>query len=375
MAYQCRACHSQSVTNLIDFGSLPITHRMLKAADEKEDVYPFNLSLCAGCGLIQQREAVPPEILYSGFNFNFSSWKTEPHMADELERIKAYKPQSVLEIGCNDGRFLDPLPGERVGIEPNPVPAKIATERGIKVYQQWVSKSLAEQIVRERGQVDLVVSRQVIEHVHDLDEFFKAINTLLKPDGTLFLDMPDIEPSLGVGDVSTLWEEHVSYFSQTSLTKLLARHGFQPVEWKRYDFSGGALSVIARRGVGRESNPSEIVQKAHEWVGRVHSYRENLIATMKSAGTAVLYGVGCRGVMAVNCLNLGSHFAFAVDDQKERQGLFAPGSRLEVKPSSELPREALVVLAVNAENEERVLAKISRPGLKFASLCSPSPLF
>jgi len=44
----------------------------------------------------------------------------------------------------------------------------------------------------------------VIEHVPNLDNFVSCINRLLKKDGVLFLDMPDFEPSLLVGDCSAV---------------------------------------------------------------------------------------------------------------------------------------------------------------------------
>lgn len=90
------------------------------------------------------RQAIDPEILYRQFNYNFSSWKPEPHQADELDTIAKFsKHQSVFEIGCNDGLFMDKL-RERgakvlVGVEPNPVSGKIARERGIKVYSDMIS--------------------------------------------------------------------------------------------------------------------------------------------------------------------------------------------------------------------------------------------
>ncbi|MFX8071263.1 methionine biosynthesis protein MetW, partial [Acinetobacter baumannii] len=86
-------------------------------------------------------------ILYRDFNFNFSSWKVEPHEPDELDTIHSFvEPKSVFEIGCNDGRFLEKLRdrGARtaVGVEPNSVSSELARKRGLEVHRDMVSPAI-----------------------------------------------------------------------------------------------------------------------------------------------------------------------------------------------------------------------------------------
>lgn len=207
---------------------------------------------CGECGLPQIVKPIDPDILYRQFNYNFSSWKPEPHQVDELDTIaKLSKHQSVFEIGCNDGLFMDKL-RERgakvlVGVEPNPVSGKIARERGIKVYSDMISPALCDDAVAQAGKFDLVVSRQVLEHIVDFENFFDCVKIALRDDGLLFIDVPDFAPGSTAGDLSVLWEEHVSYFTEPTLLALLARHGFEAVSVKKYNFSGGSLAVAARR--------------------------------------------------------------------------------------------------------------------------------
>lgn len=385
MAPICRLCSSKALSPVIDLGRMPIAHRMLDRADQAEDLFPFALHRCQDCGLIQVVEAIDPAILYRDFNFNFSSWKAEPHMADELATIVAEgPPRSVFEIGCNDGRFLQELRERGVetcfGVEPNTVSSAMALEKGFNVTTAMIDEDLCRSIVTTRGAFDLVVSRQVIEHIPDLEKYFRCIDILLKPDGRLFLDCPDAGEGFRQGDVSILWEEHVNYFTRPVFMAMLARFGFEPVSVKTYDFSGGCLAVLSKRG---PVQPLQIVggDFSAGYADRVEQYRSRmrkaLISLKKNGYTVTLYGVGCRACTAVNGLGIGDVIHLALDDQKERQGHFVPGARLPVQSpeSLDLAAERLVcLLAVNNESEAKVkerLESVFGLGVATASLCSP----
>ncbi len=94
----------------------------------------------------------------------------------------------------------------------------------------------------------MFVARQVVEHLLDLENFLACAEIVLKPDGMIFISVPDVESGLRQGDLSLVWEEHVNYFTEPVLVDLLRRHGLAPLSIKKYDFSGGCLSVLARRG-------------------------------------------------------------------------------------------------------------------------------
>ncbi len=90
-----------------------------------------------------------------------------------------------------------------------------------------------------------------------------------------------------------------------------------------------------------------------------------------------VYGSGARSNCLINFLNIASYIEFYVDDQKEKQGLICPGSRLENKPSSQLEEQHIDIclLGVNAENEEKVInkhKKFIQQGGEFYSILPPA---
>lgn len=367
----CRLCGHPELSLLMDLGPQPIAHRFLEKPEE-EFKHPLTLHYCENCGLGQVIDPVSPEILYKGYNYCFSEWKPEPHRQTELDLICAHKQNAkIFEIGCNDGLFLEQLKlrGQAVcvGLEPNSFAKKFATEqRGLHVYETFLDEATCNDALSKFGKFDLVMARQVLEHVPDIRLFFKCVDMLLKDDGMVFIDVPDVGPGLKVGDCTIAWEEHVNYFTDNVLNNLLDRHGFTPVEEKKFNYSGGTLAVLARR-----KTASDVFKPSHEYLpysrtfaARVSEYGGRLRQALSKARSrfdqVVIFGVGCRACALVNGQDLGGLIDFAVDDQVERQGKLMPGSQLEIKSPVVLQKpgtKSLVILAVNQENEEKVMTK------------------
>jgi SAM-dependent methyltransferase len=386
----CRLCHSNDLRPVIDLGEMPIAHRLLRNRDEPEERFPFEVWACGDCGLPQIVKPIDPDILYRQFNYNFSSWKPEPHQPDELDTIAKFtQHRSVFEIGCNDGLFMEKL-RERgakvlVGVEPNPVSGKIARERGIKVYPDMISPALCRDAVSHAGKFNLVVSRQVLEHIVDFENFFTCVKLVLREDGLLFIDVPDFAPGSSVGDLSVLWEEHVSYFTEATLLALLARHGFEAVSVKKYDFSGGSLAIAARLAEEKMKAPIALAGVGERFGKRAREYGARLrpaLAKAREDGMQVaIYGAGCRACTFTNAHELADLIELSIDDQKERQGMFLPGTRIPIRSPEDLHAKSaplVCLLAVNHENEAKVSARLQenlkRP-LHLVSIFAPSDIW
>ena len=368
--HRCRICQSKDLRLLQDFGRTPIAHRLLKQRDETAELFPFAVQACQGCGLVQTRDPIPAEILYRDFNYNFSSWKVEPHIEDELDLItRDGVPASICEIGANDGRFLELL-RERgaslcVGIEPNRISGQRARERGFEIYGEFLDDALAKEIRGQHGPFDLVIFRQVMEHIHDPRAFLTTVRSLLREGGRVFVDVPDFAPTRALGDCTTFWEEHVLYFTENTLKQLFSSLGFKPVGTAWYDFSGGCLAMLMemseQHGFDFSGNPEEIDANS-EFPNRLDDYRKRLSATLRAhrdQGTRVaVYGAGVRAVAVANFLGMGSLIDMAIDDQVERQGLFIPSAVIPIRPLADLSGDPFVMLlAVNNESENKVSAK------------------
>lgn len=148
------------------------------------------------------------------------------------EIVGVLKPNmKVLDVGCSTGQFLAALKGKiglRVGIELSREDANfIKNNLDFKVYNEPI-----ERLKLPEGPFDLITSLQVLEHVENPLEFLKKIGKHLKPNGLLYLELPNIDDAVlkyyqASGYANFYYREpHLSYFSKSTLNKLLDKAGF-----------------------------------------------------------------------------------------------------------------------------------------------------
>ena len=393
----CHLCGKFELLPLIDFGKHPIAHRFLDDPNQEEYLHDVIVLFCENCGLTQLGNPILPEKLYSNYNW-LSSWKRNPHipllvkLIDELHGDLS-KTSKIIEVGSNDGSFLDELRDQGykklLGVEPARDAWKASNKKGIETIGSYFTLKKSKEIVKTHGRCDLLVSRQMLEHITDLTDFQKAIGIILKPGGYVLMEVPNFTLGLNTPDYSAIWEEHVNYFTPQTLNRFLMNIGIRPIHSETVTFSGEALIVLGEYleksfpiADGKEIL-KELRSSSLKFRDRWPKFKGALIDYMnkhRSKGRKVaLYGAGCRASSLINFANLSPYIEFIVDDQPEKQNKYMPGSHLPILPSSALVEESidLCLLAVNAENEENVIAKhhiYQNNGGQFVSVHPPSNL-
>ena len=390
----CNLCGKTKLLPLLSLGDHPIAHRFLSNPGEKEYVHPVDVCFCENCGLIQIVNPIPPGKLYTNYNW-LSSWKWNPHIPILVKLIEqkfgvSKKMAKIVEVGCNDGNFLDELRKEGyanlLGVEPSKDGREASRQKGIKTIGSYFNKKTASEIVKTQGRCDLFISRQMLEHIIDLREFQEALSIVLRPGGYVLFEVPNFGLGLSSPDYSAIWEEHVNYFTLQTLKRFLFDAGVRVIHSETAVFSGEALIVL-----GEYVKPSKsksfveeletLRSKALAFRNRWPNLREEFIGFLKNykehGRKVAIYGAGCRACSLVNYTGIAPYLELCLDDQAEKQGKYLPGARIPILSGDELERRSidLCLLAVNAENEEAVIArhlKFQENGGKFASIHPPS---
>jgi hypothetical protein len=90
-----------------------------------------------------------------------------------------------------------------------------------------------------------------------------------------------------------------------------------------------------------------------------------------------VYGAGSRTFCLINFTGVAPFIDVILDDQAEKQHKYMPGGGIPILPGEELYSRniAVCLLAVNEENEEKVIRKHERwtqSGGRFCSILPPS---
>ena len=365
----CNLC-AGDLYHLKNFGKYPIVNQLLERQVITEPpFFDFSLCVCSECGLSQLENVIDQKLFYTNYATP-SSEKFNPHIKKLIARVKEFAKSDsrIIEIGCNDGTFLDKLIAEGYrnifGLEPTHNTYKTAISKGHKVSNSFLTDQTIPELT-EGGLFDLVITRQVLEHISNLQDFGLALNSLLNPDGYLIIEVPNANQNLQNFDYS-LWEEHVNYFTPLTLNTFLISCGFEiVVEWESI-FAGECISIVARkkntkRKINQNLAKNEIV-KWIKWSNNFENFKNTIHREIKSLSKGkelVLYGVGARSSVFVNFLDLSHILAFAIDDSIFKQKKYMPYSKTKIISLEDLQTNVLdrylILLGVNAENENRII--------------------
>src|SRR5262249_7150308 len=142
----------------------------------------------------------------------------------------------------------------------------------------------------------------------------------------------------------------------------LGRAGFEVVSLNSYPYTlENSLVVIARATntlATPVADPADIA-RANRFVREFPRVRDRVCRQLRDRGRLARLGAGHLTGAFVNLYGLAEQVEFVADDNANKQGLFMPGSRLPILPSSELvSREVdLCLMTVRPEIEDAVAAK------------------
>mgnify|MGYP001157195991 CR=1 FL=1 len=156
------------------------------------------------------------------------------------EQILNNKNMRVLDIGCFDGRLLIELDkiitnADLWGFEINPHLELLFPQ---KDNLHFISTDLEDL----EGPFDLITLSHSILYIPDVPELMASISRLLKDDGTLFIQIPDIYTN----PFYSLMGDQSFIFTETSLNNVLYRFGYR-AEIVKNDYFPRELLAIAQK--------------------------------------------------------------------------------------------------------------------------------
>jgi len=262
------------------------------------------------------------------------------------------------------------------------------TRAGLESIQSNIGEDRTREIASRRGLVDLLLVRHFLEHTHDPRAFLAALKQLVKPGGYIVFEVPDSQKFLDVFDYSFVWEEHITYFSPTTLKSFFEINGLFVLDAFTYPY---ALedSLIGIIKVEQPNNKSNLVNINAEFMRaqlfssqflKIRQRYIDRITEIHSSGKKVaVFGAGHLAVKFLNLYDLGQVIECVIDDNPHKQGMLMPGSGLPIRNSKILDEGEIdmCLLSLSPESEEKVLASkkayLDKGGV-FCSIFSLSPL-
>jgi SAM-dependent methyltransferase len=380
---QCRLCNAPLTTTFVNLGMSPLCESVLSAdqIDQMEPFFPLHVLVCGKCFLVQLREYVNRESIFTEYDY-FSSYSTSwvEHARRYCEMITAKlslgQSSQVYEIASNDGYLLQHFVRLGIpvtGVEPAANVAAAAREKNIPTIVEFFGMDLARRLVSEGKRADLIVANNVLAQVPDLNDFVQGIATFLSPGGVITLELPHLESLISQNQFDTIYHEHFSYFSFVTVDRLAKHHGLKVFDVEHLSTHGGslrlylchadaprtpALAVDALLAHERQSG-FEDMSTYTEFSAKVYHTKRQLLKfliELKDKGAKLCgYGAPGKGNTLLNYCGIGTDFLeFTVDRNPYKHGLYTPGMHIPIYPVcaiDEARPDYLLVLPWNLKRE------------------------
>jgi len=350
--------------------------------DGAETYYPLHVYVCDKCFLVQLNEYVGPESIfreYAYFSGYSSSWveHAKTYCAMITRRLQLDDSSLAVELASNDGYLLQhfaPLGVPALGIEPALNVAEAAREKGVETVTEFFGEALARQLSAQGRSADLIIGNNVLAQVPNVNDFVEGIRVLLKPEGVVTLEFPHLEKLIDENQFDTIYHEHFSYFSLTTVEKVFAKHDLCLFDVEELATHGGSLRIYARHAEDRAnaSGPRVAEIKSHETTAgltTIETYsafaeqvRETkralleLLITAKREGKQIVgYGAPAKGNTLLNYCGIRQDFLdYTVDRSPHKQGRFLPGTHIPVyapEKVDETKPDYILILPWNLKDE------------------------
>jgi C-methyltransferase len=360
----CRICSSVNFTEFLHINHFPfVICPVSKHEIEGVEFFPLTISLCDNCYLIQQINLLSEEILDRVYaNENYGCLSSSPYLTGmgirEIEKFYSFFTEckvqkgKLLEIASFDGYLLKKIlddDWDAYGCDPSPL-----SDLAIKnLGDDRITRSFFKKDLFPSESFDVIIFRNLLEHLYDLHEFLEAISACLKPGGRIFIDVPNIESILDIGGLGTFFHQHVSYFSLQTLSTLLDLHDFTVDQ--SYEGSPN-LFVSARKGSSSEDKqvqpPIKLKTSAEkkEFLNQTKKIENQIkdIFYNSSHQKIALFGASALATTIINLLpeNLLSKIKYVFDNDPNKDGKFIMGCKTPISSPAkviELDFDCIVV--------------------------------
>lgn len=390
---QCHLCGSTKLEKVLDLGFHPLADFFMKKEQlqQVEKRYPLAVLLCQECGHGMNSFVVPATERYQDNDYSYDSSNSKvsiqhfSDMAKEVsERAGAKRGDLVVDIGSNVGTLLSAfkdLGAEIQGVDPSHNIAELAEKNGIPTINDFFNAEVAEKILK-KGKAKIVTITNAFNHVSPLDEFMKAVVSILDEDGTFVIELPYFLEIIRKKHFDVIYLEHVSYVAIKPLVPFFKKFGLNITHVEENNYMSGSVRIFVGYGAQSEAVKNQIRSEEQTglydlavWKKFKNSVRglkinllNELVKARQAGGKIVAIGAAAKGNTLLNYCGIDSTLIdFATDASPLKIGKYTPGSHLPILSDDAIDDSVSCALILAWNIADLLKSKISpkHPNLKF----------
>lgn len=383
-SFPCRFCGSQLEHTFVDLGMSPLCESYVAEEDlsKMEPFYPLHAFVCHECYLAQLDEFVPAEEIFTEYAYFSSfadSWveHARQYCVEMTAQLGLSQDSLVVEVASNDGYLLQHFVEMGIpcfGIEPAANVAQTAIEKGVPTRVEFFGLDTARKLADEGHVADLILGKNVLAQVPDLNDFIAGLKIMMKPDAVMTIEFPHLLATMEGNQFDQVYHEHYCYFSLIAAEKIFAHHGIRIFDALEISTHGGSLRIFGKHEDDetkpisdrllalREREFAAGLDRMESYAGFGEKVRETkrkaltfLIEAARAGKHVAAYGAPGKGNTFLNYCGIGTDMiAYTVDRNPYKQGRYLPGSRIPIYHPDKLVEtkpDIIVILPWNFRDE------------------------
>lgn len=382
---KCRFCSANLKTTFADLGMSPIANSYLSSKDlnKMEPFFPLHAFVCEHCFLVQLLEYESPEAIFSDYAYFSSYSKTwlehsQHFVVDVIDKFCLDDTKQIIEVASNDGyllRYFHEKGFPVLGIEPAENVAEVAIDAGIPTEVKFFGVQTASELAHDGKKADLLIGNNVLAHVPDLNDFVGGFKILLNSNGVITVEFPHLLRLIEGNQFDTIYHEHFSYFSFSTVKKIFSKHGLTIFDVEELPTHGGSLRIYACHAENPESYQIDqrvlnlIDTESSYGFNRLDRYLDyadsikktkrkilNFMVKIKNEDKSIVgYGAPAKGNTLLNYCGIRTDFIdYTVDLNPHKQGHFLPGTHVPIYHPDKIKEtkpDYLLILPWNLKKE------------------------
>ena len=369
-AASCRLCGVGELSVVLDLGHHPLADRFLAAddLDLPETYYPLRVGVCGRCSYAGLTHVVPADERYRARPYSYTAGNSSvsrSHFDDLAGEIAPRVPPGalVVDVGGNDGTLLAAVgslvPCALLCVDPSSV-ADVAVAAGVPVVRDYLSDVVVRDVV-DRGGAGAVVMTSTLNHADDPVVLLDRVRRMLAPGGVAVVEVPSLSELVRRRSFDTIYLEHVSYFTRTTLARAATQAGMSVSRFEDVDYLGGSIrawmSVADRPHPGPPLDPAGAAELAHDLTrisADAAATRDELgellrLARRRGERVVALCASAKGNTLLHYCRVTPEVVECVVDTSAHKVGKFTPGTHLPIRSDDGTQARArrAIVLAPN----------------------------
>jgi SAM-dependent methyltransferase len=382
----CLCCGSDKLKLTLDFNEQPMANSFIADPNDPELTFPLKLNLCEDCTHLQLSHAVNPDLLFKHYLYVSGTSQTLRDyfdwFVDYTQQFFVNKPNTVLDIACNDGTQLDSFKAKgftTYGVDPAENLYEISSKKH-EVICDYFTDEYVDTLKAKN--IDIINAQNVFAHNSYPVKFLQQCRDIMHEDSVLFVQTSQANMVMN-NEFDTIYHEHLSFFNANSMNELATRAGLHLINVEKTPIHGTSYVFVFKKRPApgnvddvlrlEQGHGLQDLQTYEMYAQKCYGVLEQLkdaIREYRINYRIVGYGAAAKGMTLINAGNL--YFDFVIDDNPMKQGKYCPGSHIPVVSIDELDKyedESIIFipLAWNFFDEisSKIKAKRNNPNDKF----------